>query len=99
MELHPHQVPAIVLEIVKLNSFVDFNTYVEQIIMNASELKRLLKAKGCTFETHRGGSGHLTVIFNGRRAQLPMHGSGKELGKGLVRAILKQLGLNEEGQS
>lgn len=63
--------------------------------MNAIELKRLLKARGCTFETHRGGSGHLTVILEGRRAQLPMHGSSKELGKGLVKAIFKQLGLNE----
>jgi antitoxin HicB len=30
--------------------------------MKASELKKLLAAKGCRFETHRGGSGHLTVI-------------------------------------
>lgn len=52
--------------------------------MNASELKRLLKAKGCTFENHRGGSGHLTVLYEGRKTQLPMHGSGKDLGKGLV---------------
>lgn len=64
--------------------------------MNASELKRLLKAKGCTFENHRGGSGHLTVLYEGRKTQLPMHGSGKDLGKGLVKAILKDLGLEGE---
>ncbi len=64
--------------------------------MNAAELKRYLKSRGCTFESHRGGSGHLTVVYKGRKSQLPMHGGGKELGKGLVRAILKQLGLNED---
>jgi mRNA interferase HicA len=29
--------------------------------MNASELKRFLARNGCEFETHKGGSGHLTV--------------------------------------
>lgn len=66
--------------------------------MNAAELKRYLKARGCRFETHRGGSGHLTVILNDRRAQLPMHGGSRDLGTGLVRAILKQLGLEGSGK-
>jgi mRNA interferase HicA len=61
--------------------------------MNAQELKRLLAAKGCKFETHRGGSGHLTVRRGDRKSQLPMHGSRKELGTGLVNKILKDLGL------
>jgi mRNA interferase HicA len=61
--------------------------------MNAKELQRLLAAKGCTFETHKGGSGHLTVRRCNRSSQLPMHGSRKELGKGLVSKILKDLGL------
>jgi mRNA interferase HicA len=51
-----------------------------------------LAAKGCRFETHRGGSGHLTVIRGKRKSQLPMHGQ-KELGTGLVNKILKDLGL------
>ncbi len=42
--------------------------------MNASELKRWLKKRGCTFETHKGGSGHLTVVKGNLRSQLPMHG-------------------------
>jgi mRNA interferase HicA len=54
---------------------------------------RLLASKGCTFETHKGGSGHLTVRRGDRKSQLPMHGSRKELGKGLVNKILKDLGL------
>jgi mRNA interferase HicA len=61
--------------------------------MNAKELQRWLRARGCTFETHRGGSGHLTVRRGGRTSQLPMHGK-KELGKGLVRKILKDLELD-----
>ena len=60
--------------------------------MNAQELRRLLTSKGCTFETHKGGSGHVTVRRGDRKSQLPMHG-GKELGKGLVNKILKDLGL------
>jgi mRNA interferase HicA len=61
--------------------------------MNASELKRLLANRGCTFETHRGGSGHLTVRRGDRTSQLPMHGANRELGTGLVNKILKELGL------
>jgi mRNA interferase HicA len=61
--------------------------------MNAQELKRLLADKGCRFETHRGGSSHLTVRRGDRTSQLPMHGGRKELGKGLVNKILKDLGL------
>lgn len=61
--------------------------------MNARELKRWLSKQGCTFENHRGGSGHLTVRLGDRTSQLPMHGAGKELGTGLVNKIKKDLGL------
>ncbi len=61
--------------------------------MNSAELKKYLARHGCTFENHKGGSGHLTVRRGTRTSQLPMHGSGKELGKGLVNKILKDLGL------
>jgi mRNA interferase HicA len=47
----------------------------------------------CTFETHRGGSGHITVRRGERRSQLPMHDSRKELGTKLVNKILKDLRL------
>jgi mRNA interferase HicA len=60
---------------------------------NANQLKRWLGKRGCTFESHKGGSGHLTVRRNGRKSQLLMHGGRKELGTGLVRKILKDLGL------
>jgi len=64
--------------------------------MNASELRRYLAQRGCTFVTHRGGSGHVTVMRGTRRSQLPVHGHGKELGTGLVNKILKDLGLKGE---
>ncbi len=60
--------------------------------MKASGLKKLLAAKGCRFETHRGGSGYPTVIRRKRKSQLPMHGQ-RELGTGLVNKILKDLSL------
>lgn len=59
--------------------------------MDAKELRRFLASKGCTFETHRDRSGHLTVRRGNRNSQIPMHGDGKELGTGLVRKILKDL--------
>ena len=45
--------------------------------MNAQELKRWLKRRGCTFTTHKGGSGHLTVRLGDRVSQLPMQGANR----------------------
>ena len=59
----------------------------------ASELRRWLKKHGCSFHSHKGGSGHLTVRRGNRTSQLPMHGSRKELGRKLVAKIKKDLGL------
>ncbi len=59
--------------------------------MNSSELKRLLRKRGCTFESGKGS--HLIVRLGKRRSELPMHGSRKELGTGVVNKILKELGL------
>jgi mRNA interferase HicA len=61
--------------------------------MKYSEFRRWLKRQGCTFESHKGGSGHMTVFFKGRKSQLPAHGANKELKTGLVEGIKKQLGL------
>jgi mRNA interferase HicA len=61
--------------------------------VNAREFQRWLRRQGCTFKTHPGGSGHLTVYFKGRKSQLPIHGGGKELGPKLVALIKNQLGL------
>ncbi|HVV93255.1 MAG TPA: type II toxin-antitoxin system HicA family toxin [Hyphomicrobiales bacterium] len=61
--------------------------------MNANELRRYLAKQGCVFENHKGGSGHVTVRLGNRKTQLPVHGKNKELGTGLINAILKDLGL------
>lgn len=61
--------------------------------MNSSELRRKLRRMGVTFENHKGGSGHITAKFNGRKVVIPTHGSGKELGTGLVKSVLKRLGI------
>jgi len=77
-----------------LNTYVDYHICVEYAIcMNAREFQRWLARHGCTFENHRGGSGHLTVYRDGRKSQLPMRGANKELGPKLVARIKKQLGL------
>ena len=61
--------------------------------MNANQFKRWLAKHGCTFEAHRGGSGHQTVRLSGLTSQIPMHGGNKELGTKLVQKIKKDLGL------
>ena len=61
--------------------------------MNSNEFRRWLKKQGCTFKTHKGGSGHVTVYKNGQKSVLPMHGSQRELGRRLVNKIKKDLGL------
>ncbi len=61
--------------------------------MNANQFKRWLKRQGCSFETHKKGSGHLTVRRGNQVSQLPMHGSRKELGRGLIAKIKKDLKL------
>ena len=45
-----------------------------------------------TIGTQKGS--HLKLFFNGRQSVLPMH--SRELGKGLVEAIKKQLGIKEQ---
>jgi mRNA interferase HicA len=59
--------------------------------MTSAEFKRYLAKLGCTFE--QGNGGHLKVSLGDRRSVLPMHGKNKELKKGTVEAIRKQLGL------
>ena len=54
--------------------------------MNYGEFRRWLAKQGCTFESHEGGSGHVTVRFKDKKTQLPAHGKGRDLGKGLVES-------------
>ncbi|MCP3679576.1 MAG: type II toxin-antitoxin system HicA family toxin [Gammaproteobacteria bacterium] len=59
--------------------------------MDSKELKRWLKKQGCTFQENRGKGSHITVLLGNKRSILPMH--SKELPKGTIEAIKKQLGL------
>lgn len=59
--------------------------------MNSKQLKRWLAQQGCSFSPGKGG--HLIVRLGDRKSVIPMHGSAKELGTGLVEKIKKDLGL------
>ncbi len=61
--------------------------------MNANEAKRYPAHRGCTFEPGKGG--HLLVRRGSRTSILPQHGGRKELGTGLWRKILKDLGIED----
>jgi len=60
-------------------------------IMTSREFRHWLRQRGCTFEPGRGG--HLIVRLGRRMSVLPMHGSDRELGTGLVERIKRDLGL------
>lgn len=60
--------------------------------MKSSEFRRWLAKQGVTFGTQQGSQ--LKLFFKGRQSILPIH--YKELGKGLVETIKKQLGLKEK---
>jgi mRNA interferase HicA len=57
--------------------------------VKSGEFKRWLAEQGATFKPGKGS--HLKVFLNGKQSVLPMH--GKELKKGLIEGIKKQLGL------
>ena len=57
--------------------------------MKSSEFKRWLIKQGVTFGEQKGS--HLKLFLNGRQTVLPIH--GKDMPKGLVEDIKKQLGL------
>jgi len=60
--------------------------------VTASELKRYLKSKGCTFQD---ATRHTIVSLAGKSTPMPRHPS-QEIKKGTVQGILKDLGLKEE---
>lgn len=60
--------------------------------MNSNQFKIWLRKQACTLETKRGTE-HLIIRLGDRKSELPMHGGNKELGKGLVAKIKKDLGL------
>jgi mRNA interferase HicA len=61
--------------------------------MNSRQFRRWLARQGCIFESKKSGSGHLIVRLGQRKSELPMHGGDKQLGKGLIEKIKRDLGL------
>ncbi len=57
--------------------------------MKSAEFKRWLAKQGVTFGDQKGS--HLKLYLRGRQSVLPMH--HKDISKGLVEDIKKQLGL------
>lgn len=57
--------------------------------MKQSDFKRKLALMGAKFME---GSKHTRVYFNDRQCTMPRH-PGHEIGEGLRRAILRQLGI------
>jgi mRNA interferase HicA len=60
--------------------------------MKYSEFRRWLKAQGVEFQTGKGS--HFKVSLNGKSTVFPDHGA-KEIGEGLRKSIIKQLGLKD----
>ena len=59
--------------------------------MKTSEFRRYLTSLGAKCVE---GAKHTKVYFNGKQSTLPRHQS-QELGEGLRKAILKQLGIKD----
>lgn len=58
--------------------------------MKTSEFKRFLASRGARFVE---GAKHTKVYLDDKQSTLPRH--AKELGEGLRKAILRQLGIGE----
>ncbi|MEH6500166.1 type II toxin-antitoxin system HicA family toxin [Halopseudomonas aestusnigri] len=61
--------------------------------MKYSEFRRWLEAQGVEFSKRSKGS-HFKIRYQGRQTIFPDHGA-KEIGEGLRKAIIKQLGLKD----
>lgn len=60
--------------------------------MKYSEFRRWLIQQGATLKKHRSGSSHFKVYLGDKQSIFPDHGA-KEMGEGLRKAIMKDLGL------
>ncbi|MEQ1529739.1 MAG: hypothetical protein ABL925_10510 [Methylococcales bacterium] len=75
-----------------INNFV-YNSLSKQgkYDMKLSEFARWLRAQGVTFKE---GKKHTKLYFGTRQSVLPRHAA--EIGEGLRKTIIKQLGLKED---
>ena len=60
--------------------------------MKYSEFQRWLISQGVSIDKTHGKGSHRTASLNGKNTTFPYHGS-KEIGEGLRRKIIKNLGL------
>ncbi len=60
--------------------------------MNSNQFRAWPGKRGCRFEKGKGG--HAVVRRGKRKSILPTHGGRKQLGKGLISKIKKDLGLS-----
>lgn len=58
--------------------------------MKIAEFRRWLVSRGATLVE---GAKHTKIYLNGRQSTLPRH-PGQELGEGLRKKVMKQLGLS-----
>jgi mRNA interferase HicA len=78
----------------------DSHTYVRNRNMTGAELVRRIRRLGrergvpVAFEPRRGKGSHAMLTYGARRTMVPMH--PRDLGRGLLHDILKQLGLTLE---
>jgi mRNA interferase HicA len=61
-------------------------------LMSCNEFKRWLLAQGVEVSKQR--SKHFKIFYKGKQTVLPDHGA-KEIGEGLRKTIIKQLGLKD----
>jgi predicted RNA binding protein YcfA (HicA-like mRNA interferase family) len=58
-------------------------------------VKKVARMRGLTFrlEPYRGKGGHQTLRLDGRQTIVAFHGSGHEVPKGTLHAMLRAIGL------
>ncbi|VAW53214.1 hypothetical protein MNBD_GAMMA06-2003 [hydrothermal vent metagenome] len=70
--------------------------------MNGNELLKLLKKLArergvtCEIKKHHGKGSHGTLYFGNRRTTIKDRKKEKEIGKGLLNSMLKDLGINKD---
>jgi hypothetical protein len=66
--------------------------------MQSATFRRWLAERGCQFRQHERGHGHghpvVTVVRQGRTAELPLVGSHEDLDPDQVREVCDRLGLD-----
>ena len=61
--------------------------------MNSSQFIRWLRREHGAVIEDKGGRHHKLARLGGRKAVIPTHGGQKQLGKGLMLKIMRELGI------